>query len=157
MGLPEIALLVAAPVALAVAVSDLRTLTIPNWLTLGGAALFLAFACLTLPADQALWRAAGALIVLGAGFLGFVAGVVGGGDAKAAAGFALMIAPGDAALALLLLAAAALFGVVLLAILRATPFGRGSWAVWSARGRFPYGVALSTALLAYLGLVAYHQ
>lgn len=157
MGAAEIALLIAAPVALAVAISDLRSMIIPNWMTLGAAVIFLGFVFITLPLDQALWRVAGGLIVFAAGFLGFLARVVGGGDAKVAAAFALMIAPQDASVALILLAVSALLGLIVISLLRATPLGRGSWEVWSARGRFPYGVALSMALIAYLALVAYHQ
>lgn len=150
------ALLVAAPFALATAFWDLRALIIPNWLTGAAGAAFLGFVLVALPLDAALWRFAGAALVLLVGFLLFLAGALGGGDAKAAAGFTLMIAPGDAGVALVLLAAAALIGLIVIALLRRTPLGRGSWAVWSARGRFPYGVALAGALLAYLGLVLYH-
>lgn len=154
MGAPEIGFLIAVPVALAIAISDLRRMIIPNWMTLGAALIFLCFIFIALPMEQALWRVAGAALVFAVGFLGFLAGAVGGGDAKAAAAFALMIAPRDAGSALVLLAAAALIGLIVVSILRATPLGRGSWEVWSARGRFPYGVALSAALLAYLGLAA---
>ena len=149
------ALLIAAPPALAVAVSDLRTMRIPNWLTGGTGALFLGFVFLALPAEAALWRLAGAAIVLACGFGLFVLGVIGGGDAKAAAAFAPLVAPHDAGAALLLLAFSSLLGLMILSLLRHTALARSGWAVWSARRAFPYGVALSSALLIYLSLAAF--
>lgn len=150
------ALLIAAPFAIAAAFWDLRLLIIPNWLTGAAAVVFLGFVFLALPLDAALWRLAGAALVLVLGFLLFLTGALGGGDAKTAAAFTPMIAPEDGGVALVLLAASALVWLVVISLLRVTPLGRGSWAVWSARGRFPYGVALATALLAYLALVANH-
>lgn len=147
--------LIALPPALAVALWDLKHLQIPNWLTGAAALLFLGFVFLTLPFDQAIWRLAGAAAVLVVGFLFFLGRALGGGDAKAAAAFAPMIAPGDAAAALVLLAAAALIGLALLTLLRRTPLARGSWAVWSDSRRFPYGVALAAALIAYLSIAAF--
>lgn len=149
------ALLIATPFALAVALWDLRLLIIPNWLTGAAAAVFLGFVFLTLPLETALWRLAGAALVLTLGFALYLSGAL-GGDAKTAAAFTPMIAPGDAGVALVFLAASALIWLAVISLLRLTPLGGGTWAVWSARGRFPYGVALATALLAYLTLVAYH-
>lgn len=152
---PLAALLIATPPALAVAISDLRTMTIPNKLTGAVAILFLGLVFFALPLEAALWRLAGGAVVLAAGFGLFLAGMIGGGDAKAAAAFAPMIAPGDAGAALLLLALSALVGLVALALLKRTALARGDWAVWSAGRRFPYGVALSMALVAYLALAAF--
>ncbi|MEX2517874.1 MAG: prepilin peptidase [Paracoccaceae bacterium] len=147
--------LIALPPALAVAFWDLKFLKIPNWLTGLAATLFIGFVFLSLPFDRALWRLAGAALVLIVGFLFFLGGAIGGGDAKAAAAFAPMVAPADAAPMLVLVAAAALVGLALLTLLRRTSLAQGSWAVWSERRRFPYGVALSTALVVYLSLVAF--
>ncbi len=152
---PLAALLIAAPPALAVAISDLRTMRIPNWLTGATFALFLGFVFLVLPAEAVLWRLGGAAIVLACGFGLFLLGVVGGGDAKAAAAFAPLVAPHDAGAALVLLALSALVGLMILSLLRRTALARGGWAVWSARRAFPYGVALSSALLIYLALAAF--
>lgn len=148
------AFLLALPPALAAAVWDLKTLTIPNALAAGTAALFLLFAFATLPAEAALWRLAAAVFVLCFGYLLFHFGWVGAGDVKLAAAYAPMIPPVDASVALFLLALIALVLLVLLLLLRLTPLARGSWAVWSDP-QVPYAVALSASLLAYLALAAF--
>ncbi|MFV0473963.1 MAG: prepilin peptidase [Pikeienuella sp.] len=159
MGATEalVALILATPFALAAAITDLRSMIVPNRLTGAAAFVFLGFVFATLPLDQALWRLAGGALVFGIGFLLFIARMVGGGDAKTAAAFAPMIAPRDAGVVLVLLAFSALIGLVVIAALRRTRLGEGPWEVWSARGRFPYAVALATTLIAYLALVAYHE
>lgn len=151
------ALLIGTPFALAAALFDLRAMIVPNRLSAATAAAFLAFVFIALPLDQALWRLACGASVLGAGFLLFSAGMLGGGDAKTAAAFAVMIAPADSGVALILLSLSALLWLPVIALLRRSSLARrSSWAVWSARGRFPYAVALATTLIAYLALVAYH-
>ncbi len=149
------AFLIALPPALAAAVWDLKTMTIPNRLAGATAALFLVFCFATLSLEDALWRLGAAALVLGVGFLLFIAGVMGGGDAKLAAAYAPLIPPADGAAALAILAVSALLGLLALALLRFTPLSRGSWAVWSDRRHFPYAVALSMALLVYLALAAF--
>ena len=150
-----ISLIVATPIAVAVAISDLRTMEIPNWLTGGAAVIFLALVFALLPLEAALWRVAGAGLVFVACVALFFMGAMGGGDAKAAPGFALLVAPNDAAVVLLLLSIVALVGVVVIALLRRTALGRGSWKVWSEVGRFPYGLALASTILIYLALAAF--
>lgn len=152
-----LALALATPIGLATAYFDLRTMEIPNWLSGGAAVVFLAFVFAALPFDEALSRLLGGLLVLVACFALFAAKVMGGGDAKAAAAFAPMIAAIDGPFVLLLLSATALIGMAVVILLRRTIFAdaSGGWAVWSARGRFPYGVALGATLIIYLALVAY--
>lgn len=148
--------IVALPFALAVAVHDLRTMQIPNWLTGGAAVAFLAVVFATLPQEDAIARVIGAAVVLAVCFLFFALGAMGGGDGKAAAAFALLVAPWDAAFTLILLSVTALIGLGVIAVLRRTVFaGGGEWAVWSAERRFPYGVALGATLIIYLALVAF--
>lgn len=150
-----IALLVASPIALAVAISDLRYMEIPNWMTAGAAAVFMVLVFVMLPMEAALWRLGVAGIVFAACVALFFAGAMGGGDAKAAPGFALLVAPNDASVVLILLSIVAVVGVGVVAILRRTALANGSWKVWSATGKFPYGVALSATLLIYLSLAAF--
>ena len=152
-------LALATPIGFATAFFDLKTMEIPNWLTGGAALIFLAYVFFALPMDEAIWRLVGGLLVLAICFVLFVVKVMGGGDAKAAAAFAPVVAAVDAPFVLLLLSVTALLGMVAVLLLRRTVFANaeadGGWAVWSARGRFPYGVALGSTLIIYLALVAF--
>lgn len=160
-----ITLIVATPVALLVAYSDLRTMTIPNRLSLAAAAIFAVLVFVTLPFDAALWRLAQGGILLAICFVFFSFGWIGGGDAKIAPAFALLIASRDVSPFLVILAFAALVSVVVISVLRASPLAagpeRGGWEVWSPaqnslpfrKRHIPFGVALSAALLIYLALV----
>ena len=75
--------LVALPaLLLAAALCDLASYTIPNWLSLATAGLFLAFAVLTPLAPGAVgWHLAAGLAGLVLGFGLFALGWIGGGDA----------------------------------------------------------------------------
>lgn len=151
-----IALVLGAPFGLATALYDLRTMEIPNWLTAAAAAVFLGFVFTILPFEAAVGRLVAGLVVLVVCMLLFFARVMGGGDGKAAAAFAVMIAPVDAAFTLILLSVNALVSLGVITLLRSTVFaGGGSWRVWSAAGKIPYGVALGATLTIYLALVAF--
>lgn len=149
------AFLIATIVALAVMWWDLRTMTIPNWLSVGAGAVFLALIVILLPMDDVIARLIGAGVVFVVGLLMFFTGGMGGGDVKAATAFALMIAPVDRGVALIMLAVFGLLGLVTFWVLRRTPLANGSWAVWSAPRSFPYGVALSLTLITYMGLTVH--
>ena len=150
-----IALALAAPIAIAVAIYDLRTMEIPNWLSLGAAAVFIAFVFAALPVEDAVARLIAGLVVLFGCMLLFFAGAMGGGAGKAAAAFTVMIAPVDAAFALVLLSVAALASLGVISLLRTTVFAAGGdWRVWSATGRIPFGVPLGATLVVYLALAA---
>lgn len=146
------AFIITTAVALTVIWWDLKTMTIPNWLSGGAFVIFLALILWVLPMDQVLSRLITSGVVLVFGFLMFFAGGMGGGDVKAATAYALMIAPADRGVALIMLAVFGLMGVVVLWLLRRTPLANGSWAVWSAPKSFPYGIALSATLITYMGL-----
>jgi prepilin peptidase CpaA len=146
------AFIIAAAFALMVMWWDLKTMTIPNWLTGGAAVVFLGMIFVLLPMDDVIARLIGSGVVLVAGLLMFFAGGMGGGDVKAATAYALLIAPADRGVALLMLAVFGLLGIVIFWVLRRTPIAKGSWAVWSAPKSFPYGIALSATLITYMGL-----
>lgn len=146
---------IATAAGLTVAWYDLRTLTIPNWLTGGLFILFSAVVLATGGVDVFMSRLFGASLVLVAGFLLFWAGQMGGGDAKAAAALTMLVAPVDAGFVLFTLALTGLLGLGALRLARLTPLARGSWRVWSEPGAFPYGVALGMTIILYTGLVAW--
>ena len=147
--------LVATPVALAVIISDLKTMTIPNWLTGGAFVIFAVLVFLGLDLETALTRLMGAGIVLVVSFILFAIGGLGGGDAKAATAFALLIAPIDAGFVLMALAVNGLLGLGVLFLLRRTALGQGKWKMWSEPKRFPYGLTLGVTLILYTALVAF--
>lgn len=150
-----ICFLVATPVALAVILYDLKTMTIPNWLTGGAFVIFAALVFWGLGLEDALTRLMGAGIVLIASFIMFAVGGLGGGDAKAATAFALLIAPVDAGFVLMALAVNGLLGIAALFLLRRTSLANGNWKMWSEPKRFPYGLTLGATLILYTALVAF--
>ena len=150
-----ITFLVATPVALAVIISDLRTMTIPNWMTGGAFVIFAALVFIGLDMEAALTRLMGAGVVLIVSILLFAIGSLGGGDAKAATAFALLVAPVDAGFVLMALAVNGLLGVGVLYLLRRTSLAKGDWKMWDEPKRFPYGLTLGVTLILYLALVAF--
>ncbi len=150
-----ISFLIATPVALAVILFDLKTMTIPNWLTAGAFVVFAVLVFAGLGMEDALTRLMGAGIVLVVSFIMFAIGGFGGGDAKAATAFALLVAPVDAGFVLMALAVNGLLGVAVLFLLRRTSLADGDWKMWSEPKRFPYGLALGVTLILYTALVAF--
>jgi len=151
----------ALPICVWVALSDLRSMRIPNVAVLALAAVFLGIGLILVYATGAwtldiyLWRLAALGIVLLAGFIITSLGMVGAGDAKFAAAMAPFVAPGDALFFLML------FTLVLIAswithrtagrvpaLRRAT----ADWASWDQGKLFPMGVALAGTLVIYLAM-----
>lgn len=137
-----------------VAYWDLKTMTIPNWISISAAVIFLVIVFLGLGVEVALWRLAAAFGVLIVTFVLFVAGAMGGGDAKIAAAFAIPVAPIDLSMVLIILALSGLAALLVVSVLRRTLFSDGTWEVWSAGKSFPYGLPLAMTLIMYTGLVA---
>lgn len=143
------------PICLWVALSDLRSMRIPNLAVLAMAGVFVVVGPFLMPLDSFLWRLAALGIVLVAGFVISALGMVGAGDAKFAAAMAPFVAPGDGLFFLVL------FSVVLVAswmlhraagrvpaLRRATP----GWTSWDQGKLFPMGIALAGAMSIYLAL-----
>jgi prepilin peptidase CpaA len=151
----ELALLVVFPLlVIFAAVSDLFTMTIPNWLSLALGAGFLACALLVgLPLQQILLHVSCGLLVLAVGFTMFALGWIGGGDVKLAAATALWLGF-DKVLEYVLTASIG-GGLLTLAILslRALPlpaFALGwDWMtrLHDRKSGVPYGIALAGAAL----------
>jgi prepilin peptidase CpaA len=145
-----ITFVVATPIAIAMIYFDVTTMTIPNWLTGGAFALFAALVYFGLGLDDFLQRLLGAGIVFAATFLFFALNKMGGGDAKAATGMALLVAPWDAGFVLILLAVLGLLLMGGYALARRASPGGITWAT-----QLPYGVTLGAALIVYTALVAF--
>lgn len=149
-----ILLAVAAPFAFMAAWSDLRSMIISNRLVVALALSFLVVGPWVLPwADYGL-RVGVGLVALVVGFFANVAGLVGGGDAKYLAALLPFVAPGDLTEFLLILAVMTLAAWAAHRLVQRIPPIRNlepEWVSWHAGKQFPYGLALSGALVAYLG------
>lgn len=141
---------------LAIAYVDLKTMQIPNKLTIACFAAITGAYLLLLPIEAVMWRVAGAAIVLAVGIaFFFLSNAFGGGDAKAAAALAPLVAPFDAGAVLIILSINGLLAALFLYVARklrrhSDPNG---WAVWNPGGRVPYGLVLGLAAIQYTGLV----
>ena len=143
-----------------VAYTDLRFMKITNWAVLSLIMVFLIIGFMVLPFDDYTWRMLHFAVILVIGFLCSTIGLLGAGDAKFAAAMAPLVAWGDAAIMMYLLA-----GVVLIALLTHRLFQRSKafrkltpdWKSWDNKD-FPMGLALGGTLVAYLALgVVYGQ
>lgn len=146
-------LIAAAPLLLLAGLSDLRTMTIPNWISIALIAAFVVLGLLFLPFSDYLWRLLAAIIVFVIVFIMNALRLIGGGDAKLAAAFSPYIATHDYGAFLFLMAVAGVLTLIahrvagrIPAIRRATP----DWKSWTAGRHFPYGVTICVTGLYYL-------
>ena len=140
---------------LTAAINDARTLRIPNILCAAIAMLFAVHAAIDLTLAQTATALGLAAATLGAGFIAFSRGMIGGGDAKL---LAVCMAWAGPALAIEFLIitglAGGLIGLALLSppVMRSTAGLRRHWPVSSAnlpaaRAPMPYGVAIAAGAL----------
>ena len=154
-------LAVALPVSIWVARSDLARMTIPNRAVMALAAGFAALGLLLLPLEgwtlgDWAWRWAHLALLLPLGVLLNALGLMGAGDAKLIAAGAPFVAAADWRAFVLIYAAVflATWGLHRAARATAGPALAPGWASWTSGRRFPMGVALGGALVAYLALAA---
>lgn len=137
--------------------SDMKFMRIPNAAVLALTAVFLVIGPFALPLDDWLWRWLHLAVVLVTGFVLSSARLLGAGDAKFAAAMAPFIDLADLGLFAYLFAAVLLASFfthrgarMIPAVRRATP----DWESWERKKDFPMGLALGTALILYLAMVA---
>ena len=148
-------LLTALPFAFIAAWSDLKSMIISNRLNLCLAGAFLVVGILVLPLGDYGYRVAIGVGLLVFGFVLNAIGVIGGGDAKYIAAFGPFIAPRDWPEFLMILGVMGVSALVALSIAKRIPAYRraaGHWKSTDAGRHFPYGLALSGALILYLAL-----
>lgn len=144
------------PIALWVALSDMKWMKIHNKSVLALCSVYLIIGLLALPFEMWIWGWVHLVVVLVIGFILSLTGMVGAGDAKFAAAMAPFIALGDLSLFLPLLGVVALTGLVAHRALRRVPAIRRAapgWESWERRD-FPMGLALGPALAFYLIIAA---
>ncbi|MBS8225606.1 prepilin peptidase [Vannielia litorea] len=145
-------LVMAAPLLAWMAVSDFVWMRIPNMLVLAMLGLFAVAAPLCLGFDAIVGRLAVGAIVLAAGFVAFLFGVLAGGDVKALAALQLFIPLGREPIALygLTFSAAMLAGLILMLVLRRVAGGpQAAFLSLSVAQGYPMGISIALAGIAY--------
>lgn len=148
-----ILLVPALPIAIWAAFSDLKRMRIPNTSVLAMAAVWPLLGWYLVPLTAWFWGFALMAIVFGAGFLLYLTGTFGAGDAKFAAAMAGVFVGGDIGEILLIVFVCMVGALLLHRILRSLPFVRNAtpdWESWTRRRYFPFGLALSSILVFYL-------
>ncbi|MEM7709413.1 MAG: prepilin peptidase [Pseudomonadota bacterium] len=149
--------LLALPICLWVALTDLSEMKIPNQAVLALATVFAVAGLFLLPFPDYAWRWSHLAVVLAIGFLANAFGMLGAGDAKFAAAIAPFVPLRDLAEVLGLFAGLLLLSWFLHRIARNISPIRNlapHWQSWEEKKNFPMGVTLAATLLAYLGLAA---
>jgi prepilin peptidase CpaA len=141
------------PISIWAAVSDLKRMKIPNKAVLTMAAIWPLIGWTLVPFDAWLWGFALMGIVLVLGYLAYVTGTFGAGDAKYSAAMAPMFVGADYGWMLLLVPACLIGALITHRIMRAIPAIRRmtpDWESWTQRRYFPLGFALSGIVVIYL-------
>lgn len=145
-------LLVAVPIGIWVAWSDMKTMKIPNKAVMALLAGYLLIGPFVLSLPDFGWGLAYGLIVLVAGFIANALSLLGAGDAKFAAAMAPFFVGCDVRLVMALFAACLLGAFTSHRLMRLIPPFRAAtadWASWTHKD-FPMGLALSGTLIFYL-------
>ena len=144
------------PICAWVALSDLRSMKIPNMAVLALLATFALVGLWVMPLPEYAWRFAHIAVLLVAGMLANTIGLMGAGDAKFIAAASPFVVLGDAAFLCLLFAAVLIAAFATHRIAMHSPLRRiaPDWTSWQMTKKFPMGLALGPTLALYLGLGA---
>jgi prepilin peptidase CpaA len=141
------------PIAIWAAVSDLKRMKIPNKSVIALAAVWPLLGWLLVPWTAWFWGFALMAIVFVAGFLLYLTGTFGAGDAKYAAAMAGLFVGGNIGEILLIVFVCMVGSLLIHRILRSIPAVRSrtpDWESWTQRRYFPFGLALSAIMVFYL-------
>ena len=145
----------ALPLSIYAGLSDLRSMTIPNWISIALIVVFVVLGLFLLPIEVLAWRLGAGLAVLVAGFFLNAARVLGGGDAKFLAAITPYIAFEDIGSFMFILSVSLLVTLALHRLaMRIPPIRRATagWASWEAGRHFPMGISIAAAIIVYLFL-----
>jgi prepilin peptidase CpaA len=148
-----ILLIPALPIAIWAAISDLKRMKIPNTAVIAMAAIWPLIGWYVVPWQPWLWGFAIMAIVFVAGFLMYLTGTFGAGDAKYSAAMSGLFVGGNIGEILLIIFVCMVGSLVLHRLLRSLPFVRNAtpdWESWTKRRFFPFGLALSAIVVFYL-------
>lgn len=141
------------PIAIWAAVSDLKRMKIPNASVLAMAAIWPLLGWYLVGMTTWLWGFALMAVVFVLGFLLYLTGTFGAGDAKYAAAMSGMFIGGDIGEILLIIFLCMIGALFIHRVLRSLPFVRKAtpdWVSWDRRRYFPFGLALSAIVVVYL-------
>jgi prepilin peptidase CpaA len=142
------------PIAIWAAVSDLKRMKIPNASVLAMAAVWPLLGWYVSPTLTVwAWGFALMAIVFVAGFLLYLTGTFGAGDAKFAAAMAGLFVGGNIGEILLIIFVCMVGSLVIHRLLRSLPVVRNAtpdWESWTKKRYFPFGLALSAIVIFYL-------
>jgi prepilin peptidase CpaA len=141
------------PIAIWAAWSDLKRMKIPNTSVLAMAAVWPLLGWFLVPMSAWLWGFALMAIVFVAGFLLYLTGTFGAGDAKFAAAMAGLFVGGSIGEILLIIFLCMIGSLAIHRLLRSLPVVRNAtpdWESWTKRRYFPFGLALSSIVVVYL-------
>ncbi|MGL4237935.1 A24 family peptidase [Tabrizicola sp.] len=141
------------PIAIWAAMSDLKRMKIPNNSVIAMAAVWPLLGWFLVPWTAWLWGFAIMAAVFVAGFLLYLTGTFGAGDAKFAAAMAGVFVGGNIGEIMLIIFVCMVGALLLHRILRSLSFVRNAtpdWVSWTQRRYFPFGLALSAIVVFYL-------
>ena len=142
------------PIAIWAALSDMKRMKIPNTSVLAMAAVWPLLGWYVSPTLTVwAWGFALMAIVFVAGFLLYLTGTFGAGDAKFAAAMAGLFVGGNIGAILLIIFVCMIGSLVVHRFLRSLPVVRNAtpdWESWTKRRYFPFGLALSSIVIFYL-------
>ncbi len=147
-------LIVALPVSIWVAWSDLKTMKIPNIAVLAMVAGFAVLGLIALPFEEYLWRWLHLIVVLVIGMALNAVRLMGAGDAKFAAAAAPFFPLGDLGTLFYVYVICFLLSWIGHRIAARTKIRAlaPDWASWDAGKRFPMGLALGSTIIAFFVL-----
>ena len=142
----------ATPICLFVALSDMKTMRIPNSMVVALFAVFAVVGLIALPFDEYLWRYLHIVVVLLIGMAMNAGGLMGAGDAKFIAAAAPFVALGDLPHITLIFATALLASWAAHRVAKYSPLRTmlPDWESWAKDKDFPMGLALGPTLIIYL-------
>lgn len=141
------------PIALWAAVADLKRMKIPNTAVLSMAAIWPLLGWYLVGVNAWLWGFALMAIILVLGFLMYLTGTFGAGDAKYAAAMAGFFVGGNIGEILLIIFVCMVVCLFLHRLMRSLPFIRNAtpdWESWTRKRYFPFGMSLSAIVIFYL-------
>lgn len=151
-------LLAALPFCLYASWSDLKSMRIPNWVSIALLGVWLVLALIFLPLISIGWHLLAALCIFVIGFFLNATGNMGGGDVKLATAITPFIALDTASVAMIVYAFAAVIALAIHRVARATPAivnATPHWKSWTERGVFPLGTSISATLIIYLSIMSF--
>lgn len=128
---------------------------IPNWINDSLGLIYILLGLLVMPSWSAYgWQLLHLPVGIGLGYLFYVGGLVGAGDAKFAGAAAPFVAFGDLPLMAIIFTISVLVGYVAHRIAKYSPLRRlaPEWESWDVGLKFPMGLCLGSSLAVYLGL-----